>query len=104
MPFVHVVLLKVKADIWEAGNGKDELVQKLEGLRELPIVKELKPELAWGPPVYADRAKGFNYGLYTKFTSQAEFERYRDDAGHRDLVKTLVVPNTDEVMAFDLEY
>lgn len=71
---------------------------------QIPIVKELSPELAWGPPVYAERAKGWNYGLYTKFRSQAEFERYRDDSGHRDLVKELIVPNTDDVMAFDLEY
>lgn len=35
MPLVHIVLLKVKADIWDAGNGKAELVSKLEGLKEV---------------------------------------------------------------------
>lgn len=126
MPFVHVVLLKVKTDIWEIGNGKKEFVEKLEDLREvsslltmidsrclrcldhfdmqLSIVKELEPELAWGPPVYADRSKEFNYGLYTKFKNQTDFEKYRDDAGHRDFVKALILPNTDEVMAYDLDY
>lgn len=35
MPLVHIVLLKIKSDIWEAGNGKAELLQKLEGLRDV---------------------------------------------------------------------
>lgn len=35
MTVVHIVLLKIKADIWEAGNGKAELIQKLDGLKEV---------------------------------------------------------------------
>lgn len=35
MTFIHIVLLKVKSDIWVNGNGKDELIQKLDGLKEV---------------------------------------------------------------------
>lgn len=35
MPLVHIVLLKVKSDIFEKGNGKEELLSKLDGLKEV---------------------------------------------------------------------
>ncbi|PWN27969.1 hypothetical protein BDZ90DRAFT_231747 [Jaminaea rosea] len=104
MPLIHIVLLKVKADIFEKGNGKDELVAKLDSLKELPIAKTNCQELSWGPPVYSERAKGWNYGLYTKFADKAAFEQYRDDEGHRSFVQTAITPNVDEVMAYDFEY
>ena len=42
--------------------------------------------------------------FHAEFADKASFEAYRDDEGHRSFVQTVIIPNTDEVMAFDWEY
>ncbi|CAO1630066.1 unnamed protein product [Jaminaea pallidilutea] len=104
MTFIHIVLLKVKSDIWVNGNGKDELIQKLAGLKELPIVKSHAQELAWGPPVFTERAKDWSYGLFSRFASRKEYEEYAQDEQHRELVTNVIRPNCDDVLSYDFEY
>ena len=42
-------------------------------------------------------------GLYSVFDSRASYEaEYRDDADHREFVKTVIAPNVDEIMAYDI--
>lgn len=43
-------------------------------------------------------------GLYSKFADKATYELYKDDADHRELVRTLIVPNTEDIMSYDIEY
>ncbi|CAO1624651.1 unnamed protein product [Sympodiomycopsis kandeliae] len=104
MTLIHIVLLKIKEDIWTKGNGKEELLQKLEALRDIPIVKNNNIEIQWGPPVYTDRSKEWNYGLYSKFASKEQYAEYSKDADHQELVKTLIRPNTDDVLSYDFEF
>lgn len=47
------------------GRGRPELTPACLIGSQLPIAKTNCQELSWGPPVYSERAKGWNYGLYT---------------------------------------
>lgn len=60
MPVVHIVLVKVKQSV--LSNGFDELKQKCETLKDLPIAKSKATEIKWGPPEYPGRNEGYNWG------------------------------------------
>ena len=62
MPVIHIVLIKVKQAVLT--NGFDELKQKCETLKDLPIAKAKATELKWGPPAYPGRNEGYNWGKY----------------------------------------
>lgn len=60
MPVIHIVLVKVKATV--LANGFDELKQKCQTLKDLPIAQQKVKELSWGPPAYPGRNEGYNWG------------------------------------------
>jgi hypothetical protein len=60
MPVVHIVLVKVKSAV--LSNGFDELKQKCETLKDLPIAASKATEIKWGPPAYPGRNEGYNWG------------------------------------------
>ncbi|CDR99501.1 uncharacterized protein SPSC_01159 [Sporisorium scitamineum] len=101
MPVVHIVLVQVKQSV--LSNGFDELKQKCEGLKDLPITKAKATEIKWGPPEYPGRNQGYNWGLYSVFASREDYEAYRDDEEHRNFSKTVILPNTDSLLAYDFE-
>ncbi|CAD6884038.1 unnamed protein product [Tilletia controversa] len=101
MVFIHVVLVKVKPEV--ASSKLDEFIAHVDSLKSLDVVKEKCTAVGHGPPVIADRAQGFDYGLYTHFNSRADYEVYRDDPAHRDFVRTILAPNTDSVLAYDFD-
>ncbi|KAL9940592.1 hypothetical protein V8E36_000080 [Tilletia maclaganii] len=101
MVFVHIVLVKVKPAV--LASGFDDFVAKVETLKDLAVVKDKCIAVGHGPPVIADRAQGFNYGLYTHFNSKADYETYRDDEAHREFSRTVLLPNTDAVLAYDFD-
>ncbi|KIS66491.1 uncharacterized protein UMAG_10753 [Mycosarcoma maydis] len=99
MPVVHIVLVKVKQSV--LSNGFDELKQKCETLKDLPIAKSKATEIKWGPPEYPGRNEGYNWGLYSVFASREDYEAYRDDEEHRNFSRTVLLPNTDGLLAYD---
>ncbi len=60
MPVIHIVLVKVKSAV--LSNGFDELKQKCETLKDLPIAASKATEIKWGPPAYPGRNEGYNWG------------------------------------------
>ncbi|PWN96467.1 hypothetical protein FA09DRAFT_331337 [Tilletiopsis washingtonensis] len=102
MPFIHIVLVKVKPAIADDSARMAELEAKFRTLATYEGPKQLLVEHAWGPPVYADRARGYNYALYSKFESEQTFIEYRDCPGHKEFVKEHMAPNVDEVLAYDV--
>ncbi|PWN46976.1 hypothetical protein IE53DRAFT_390885 [Violaceomyces palustris] len=101
MPIVHIVLVKVKDSVLT--NGFEEFKQKCSTLSSVPIAIQKAKLIRWGPPEYPGRNQGFNWGLYTLFDSKADYEAYRDDEEHRNFSKTVILPNTDDVLAYDFE-
>ncbi|KAI3617844.1 hypothetical protein CBS9595_003753 [Malassezia furfur] len=101
MVYVHIVLVKVKQQV--LSNGFEEFKARLETLRDLQVTKEEVLQLKWGPPVWDARAHGFNYGLYTVFRTREGLERYKEDNDHKDFAKMNLIPNVDDVLAYDLE-
>ncbi|KAK0521662.1 hypothetical protein OC834_005474 [Tilletia horrida] len=104
MPFLHIVLVKVKPEVLSAEGGLDGFAKQVDTLKSIDVVKQLCTSVEHGPPVYTERAQGFNYGLYTTFKNRADYEVYRDDAGHRDFVKTVMGPNAESVLAYDWDH
>lgn len=79
MPVIHIVLVQVKQAV--LSNGFDELKQKCETLKDLPIAKAKATEIRWGPPVYPGRNQGYNwgeYGLTGSACSDLTFGAYRN--------------------------
>ncbi|TKY88136.1 hypothetical protein EX895_002846 [Sporisorium graminicola] len=101
MTVIHIVLVQVKQSV--LSNGFDELKQKCETLKDLPITKSKATEIKWGPPEYPGRNQGYNWGLYSVFASREDYEAYRDDEEHRNFSKTVLLPNTDALLAYDFE-
>lgn len=54
--------LQVKPAIADDAARMAELQTKLRTLADYDGPKQLLLEHAWGAPVYADRARGYNYG------------------------------------------
>ncbi|ETS65164.1 hypothetical protein PaG_00226 [Moesziomyces aphidis] len=101
MPVVHIVLVKVKSAV--LSNGFDELKQKCETLKDLPIAASKATEIKWGPPAYPGRNEGYNWGLYSVFATREDYEAYRDDDEHRNFSKTVLLPNVDGILAYDFD-
>ncbi|PWN93237.1 hypothetical protein FA10DRAFT_298646 [Acaromyces ingoldii] len=104
MPLVHVVLCKVKPEVISASSSWSEFESHCQVLGTTPSLKPLLLECVWAKPTYEERAKGWNWGLYTKFESKAIYEQYRDHPDHKEFVASKLRPNIDDIMAFDFEY
>ncbi|PWN34710.1 uncharacterized protein FA14DRAFT_160199 [Meira miltonrushii] len=99
MPFVHIVLVKIKnSESLESLKAEAQTFEKKEE------IKNLAEHVTWGPPVYTDRAKGFDYGLYSVFKDKAKYEEYRDLPYHKEWISSKVVPNVEDIIAYDFEY
>lgn len=75
MPVIHIVLVQVKQAV--LSNGFDELKQKCETLKDLPIAKAKATEIKWGPPAYPGRNQGYNWGKYF------DYHKYPDGCATR---------------------
>ncbi|KAF8604612.1 hypothetical protein BDV93DRAFT_555470 [Ceratobasidium sp. AG-I] len=54
-----------------------------------PLTMEL------GPPLLPERAKGFDFGLYSRFKDKAALEAYAVSKEHMDAVINIIRPNAD---------
>lgn len=95
MTFVHIVLLQVKSSIAEDKANFNQLTTQLAELYELPVVKQLAQSVKWSEPEFPERGQGYNYGLYITFANKEEYTTYANDPGHRELIRTKILPNVD---------
>ncbi|CEH15064.1 Stress responsive alpha-beta barrel [Ceraceosorus bombacis] len=100
---IHIVLVKLKPSVRSDESAFSTFVTKCNELGTYPSLQPLLTEFKWAEPVYADRTKGFNWALYSRFRHREDYEKYRDDEGHRTFVKEVMSPALDEIMAYDLE-
>ncbi|WOO85886.1 Stress-response A/B barrel domain-containing protein UP3 [Vanrija pseudolonga] len=91
---VHIVLWKLKPSINVAtATAAIDALKTVPG----PISAHL------GPPAIHDRAKGFNYGLYSVFESREALDTYAVSEAHVKVVVENVRPNVEDVLAYDFE-
>ncbi|KAI9639801.1 uncharacterized protein MKK02DRAFT_40127 [Dioszegia hungarica] len=94
---VHIVLWKLR----KAAN-EEALVQAKASIAALKNVPG--PEtMQLGPPLMDARAKGYDWGLYSVFSSKAALQEYAVSEAHVNVVKNNVGPNVEEVLAYDFE-
>ncbi|KAL1405543.1 hypothetical protein Q8F55_009181 [Vanrija albida] len=91
---VHIVLWKLKPSISAAtATAAIDALKSVPG----PISAHL------GPPAISDRAKGYNYGLYSVFESREALDTYAVSEAHVKVVVENVRPHVDDVLAYDFE-
>ncbi|KAG8745881.1 hypothetical protein FRC12_014423 [Ceratobasidium sp. 428] len=59
--------------------------------------------MQFGPPQLPERAKGYNFALYSKFKDRDALRAYDISEAHKTTVANHVKPHTDDVMAYDFE-
>ena len=92
----HIVLVKVKP---EFEGSIDEICNALTGLKEkIPEIVEISAGRN-----FAGRSQGFQFGLRSLFKSKDDLQTYNDHPAHQDLVKTMIAPVKEDVIAFDFE-
>ncbi|WWC68146.1 uncharacterized protein I206_102069 [Kwoniella pini CBS 10737] len=89
---VHIVLWKLK--------GNQEIAkQAISALYTVPGAEVFK----LGPPLLDGRAKGFNWGLYSVFSSPDALQKYAVSEAHVKVVENNVKPNVEDLIAYDFE-
>jgi hypothetical protein len=94
----HAVLLKLKPDVSQA--KVDEIFRELAGLKSrIPGLLSFS-----GGPYSSPEGlnKGFTHGFLMTFTDAAARNGYLPHPEH-ERVKAIVIPNLDDVVAFDWE-
>ncbi|EIW70621.1 hypothetical protein TREMEDRAFT_28951, partial [Tremella mesenterica DSM 1558] len=89
---VHIVLWKLRQPIGPAKAA-------FEHLKSVPGAELMH----LGPPLLDARAKGFDYGLYSIFSSHEALQKYAVSEAHVSCVEKHIKPNATEVMAYDFE-
>ncbi|WP_199423237.1 Dabb family protein [Actinotalea solisilvae] len=94
---IHVVLLR-----WAATAAPDAVEQLDAAAR---TVRESVPgvvEISHGPSVSTEHLeRGYDYGLYVRFTDAAARDAYLPHPAHRPLAD-LITTHADTVLVFDL--
>ncbi|RSH87382.1 hypothetical protein EHS25_003291 [Saitozyma podzolica] len=100
---IHIVLWKLKRPSILTSTSTEEVLaqakQAISALKNVP-----GPEtMHLGPPLIDARAKGFDWGLYSVFSSREALDKYAVSEAHVKVVTENVRPNVDDVMAYDWE-
>ncbi|WVQ98257.1 hypothetical protein IAU59_005380 [Kwoniella sp. CBS 9459] len=90
---VHIVLFKLK------GPSLDAAKEGISALYKVPGAESMK----LGPPLLDGRAKGFNWGLYSVFSSPEALQKYAVSEEHVSTVEKNVKPNIEDILAYDFE-
>ncbi|WWC86698.1 uncharacterized protein L201_001575 [Kwoniella dendrophila CBS 6074] len=89
---IHIVLWKLK--------GNHEVAKEaISALYKVPGAESMK----LGPPLIDARAKGFNWGLYSVFSSSEALQKYAVSEEHVKVVENNVKPNIEDILAYDFE-
>lgn len=93
----HIVLFKVK-DTVPAGATR-AMIDGLSGLKaRIPGIVDLSV----GTNV-SERSKGFTHGLVVRFRDRAALDDYLPHPAHQEVVRELIRPIVEEVVAVDYE-
>ncbi|WVO16684.1 hypothetical protein L204_104364 [Cryptococcus depauperatus] len=98
---VHIVLWKLKRpSALSSVSAEEFLAQAKTAIGALKNVPG--PEyMHLGSTLIDGRAKGFDYGLYSVFSSAEALENYAVSEAHMAVVREKVQPNVDDVFAYD---
>lgn len=94
----HAVLLKLKSDVSQA--KVDEIFRELAGLQSL-----IPGLLSFSGGPYSSPEglnRGYTHGFLMTFSDAASRDGYLPHPEH-ERVKSIIVPNLDDVVAFDWE-
>ena len=92
----HIVLIKVKE---EFENKIDEICSALNALQEkIPEIVEISAGRN-----FSGRQQGFQLGLRSLFQSPDDLAVYSDHPAHVEVVKNLIAPVKEDVIALDFE-
>ncbi|AAW45866.1 hypothetical protein CNBJ1350 [Cryptococcus deneoformans B-3501A] len=98
---VHIVLWKLKRPSALTSTSTEEVLAKakeaINALKNVPGPESVH----LGPPLLDARAKGFDYGLYSIFSSAEALQTYAVSEAHVKVVTENVRPNVDDVFAYD---
>ncbi|KAK4687843.1 hypothetical protein P7C73_g2268, partial [Tremellales sp. Uapishka_1] len=117
---VHIVLWKLKRpSILTSTSTEEVLLQAkaaIDALKKVPgpetvglfvsarlVSHSCAIQLTLGPPLLDARAKGFDWGLYSVFSSAEALQEYAVSKAHMDVVINNVRPNVDDTLAYDFE-
>ncbi|WVQ79867.1 hypothetical protein IAT38_001967 [Cryptococcus sp. DSM 104549] len=103
LEIVHIVLWKLKRPTVLTSTPVEEVLAQAK--KSIAALKDVPgPELMQlGAPLIDARAKGFDYGLYSVFSSADALQKYAVSEAHVKVVKENVLPNVDDVLAYDFE-
>lgn len=93
----HIVLFRWMPEA--APEAIARVMEELRGLRDkIPGIIDL----TCGED-FSGRAQGYTHGLVVRFTTSEALDAYGPHPAHQHVVKTLINPIRDAVLAFDFE-
>ncbi|GAA5913422.1 Dabb family protein [Sporobolomyces salmoneus] len=94
----HIVLFKLKKEMTK--EQREEFIKVCqEGLSKIPYgTSEVS-----GPPVFTERAGGYDYGLYRALKDVDEFQKYRACDEHMALINGPVKEGVAEMVSFQIQ-
>jgi len=97
---IHIVLWKLKKPPVVSEEAVIKAKQAITALKTVP-----GPELMHlGPPLLSERAKGYDWGMYSVFSSKEALKTYNDSDAHIDVRAANVIPHIEaDVLAYDFE-
>ena len=123
---IHIVMWKLKTQPANAAGAQppatytdatatsviaatQEEIQKYQAQAKRDIAEALskvpgplKP-MQFGEPQIPERAKGYNFALYSLFKDRAALDAYSVSEAHQSVVINVVKPYTEDSMAYDFD-
>lgn len=94
----HIVLFRFKDEISAA--AKKTIADELLALKsKIPTIKDI----SMGPN-FADRNKGYEYGLVVRFEDRQGLDSYQVHPEHQRVVHEFVRPALADILALDYEF
>ncbi|CAE7055370.1 unnamed protein product [Rhizoctonia solani] len=96
---IHFVLFKLLAKDEESKEkARSEIAEALSKV-EGPFVP-----MQFGAPLFADRAKGYDFALFSRFKDRVALDKYAKDPLHLDVIENVIRPRAvlDETIDYDL--
>ena len=94
----HIVLFRFKPETAEA--TKQTIATELMALKsKVPSIIDIT-----AGPNFADRNKGFEYGLVVRFHDRQGLDAYQVHPDHERLVHELIRPALADILAVDYEF
>jgi hypothetical protein len=94
----HMVLFKLRPDCTD--QQRDDFLKALKGLKEhIGVITDLS-----AGPNFAERNKGFEYGLSVFVKSRSDLATYQEHPEHQRVLNQYIKPILDDIVAVDYEF